>query len=78
MIDDDPLEEDIDRLDHDEAYCPECGAEVWDLAEVCPNCHEHISGRTLSRPLIQQEWRRKWIILIVLAVLIAFVLLFVL
>jgi ribosomal protein L37E len=77
-IDDGPLEEDIARLSHDTAYCPRCGAEVWDQAEVCPACGEYLGGNTSTRPPLMAEWRAKWVILIILAVLIAFVLIYVL
>lgn len=78
MIDEEPSDEDIERLSHDTAHCPDCGAEIWDQAEICPKCGQYVGGNTLSRPPLAAEWRAKWLILIVLALLVAMVLVFVL
>lgn len=50
---DDPREEDIEAGDDDEpgAYCPECGAGVFELANRCPDC-----GRDIT-PASRPPWR---------------------
>lgn len=50
----------LDGSDHDEAdqrrfssniaYCPECGAEVIDDADLCPKCFSWIDGTTHRKP----------------------------
>lgn len=72
MIDEGPSSEDIDHFDRDTAYCPDCGAEVWDEAEVCPKCHSFIGGQTLTRKPIQKWVDRRMALLVVIALLIAF------
>jgi hypothetical protein len=49
-IDEDPSDEDVERLDHESAYCPDCGSEVWDAVEVCPKCYAYLGGNTSHRP----------------------------
>ena len=70
MIDEGPSAEDIARFSDDTAHCPNCGAEIWDAAEVCPRCHGYVSGNTVSRHPIERWWRQKWIVLLVIAILI--------
>jgi hypothetical protein len=41
-----------DASDHagrtrDTAFCPDCGAEVYDAADVCPKCFTWINGETV-------------------------------
>jgi predicted amidophosphoribosyltransferase len=74
MRDEGPSEEDLERLDHDAAYCPACGAEVWDMAEVCPQCQAHLGGNTASRSPLAREWRTRWAVVIAIALVIAFLL----
>ena len=76
MRDEDPSPEDLDRFSEGEAYCPNCGAQVWDDVEVCPSCGEYIGGRTMRRSPVEQEFRQRWIVLVivVLVVLLAGVL----
>jgi len=38
------------RFDSDTAFCPECGAEIYDAADVCPKCFTWIDGETQGRP----------------------------
>jgi hypothetical protein len=55
-LDEDELDEDehdaLDRarFDSDTAFCPECGAEIYDAADVCPKCFTWIDGETQGRP----------------------------
>jgi len=78
MHDESPQPEDLEALEQQPAYCPDCGAEVFDLAEFCPQCGEHIAGRTTLRHPVAREFRQRWIIFIAIIVLIAFILTFVL
>ncbi len=75
MIQDEgPSPDDIDRFggDDQEAYCPRCGAVVWDDAEFCPSCGDQIGGRTTSKPPVVREIQRRWMILVAIFVLISF------
>jgi hypothetical protein len=74
MIDEDPGSEDIDRFSSETACCPDCGAEIWDQAEVCPSCYAYLGGNVISRTPAQARFRRKWIVLVAILLLLAFVL----
>lgn len=41
---------DEDHLSGDTAYCPDCGAEVYDAADVCPKCFAWLDGETARHP----------------------------
>ena len=43
------------RFDSDTAFCPECGAEIYDAADVCPKCFTWIDGETRGRPLSRRR-----------------------
>ena len=80
MIDDqsdaeDPSPEDIERFSGETAYCPDCGAEVWDQAEVCPECYAYLGGNTSMRRPMQNWFRRKWFGLTIAALLVGMLLL---
>ena len=72
MRDEGPSSEDLDRFGDDTAHCPECGAEIWDQAEVCPKCRAYIGGNTSTRKPIESWMQRRWMLLIIVALLIAF------
>ncbi len=72
MIDQDPSPEDLERFSLDTAFCPECGAEVWDQAEVCSSCSAHLGGDTVSQPPVPRWFRRRWLTLVAVATAIAF------
>jgi len=38
MIDEGPSEDDLARFDDTSARCDQCGAEMYDDAEMCPKC----------------------------------------
>jgi hypothetical protein len=73
MIDEDPSPQDLERFGRDTAYCPLCGAEIWDQAELCPSCGGHVGGETTGRPPLEAWLRRRWLLLVVVAALVAFV-----
>ena len=73
MIEDEgPSPEDIERFSGETAYCPQCGAEVWDQAERCPACGEAVGGDVSSRPPLERWWRQRWVLLVALLALVAF------
>lgn len=43
------------RFESETAFCPECGAEIYDAADVCPKCFTWIDGDTLRRPSSQRR-----------------------
>src|SRR5690242_4791978 len=59
MKDEGPSRQDIERFNRETAYCPDCGAEVWDQAEVCPKCFAYLGGTTSTRPPIRKTMDRK-------------------
>ncbi|MFM1823387.1 MAG: hypothetical protein RI967_1653 [Planctomycetota bacterium] len=62
--DDDGFEDDEDdsregrSRARDTAFCPECGAEIYDAADICPACFSWIDGDTTRRPP-RNGWFRK-------------------
>lgn len=45
--------DDIGEVDGDEsslAYCPDCGAKIWDQADICPKCYTYLAGDTSRFP----------------------------
>ena len=76
--DDGPDADDLARFGGDTAFCPDCGAELWDQAEVCPACSSLVGGRMIGRRGRRFRRARTWITVIAivcLAALIATVLL---
>lgn len=71
MIDEGPSVEDLERFSHEAAHCPDCGAEVWDQADVCPKCFAYLGGATSSRPPMENWLRRRWTLLVIIALIIA-------
>jgi hypothetical protein len=74
MKDEDPSEEDVERFSSETAFCPDCGAEIWDSAEVCPKCFAYLGGETSSRKPVAREIQRRSVVVLV-AVLIALMIL---
>ena len=52
----------------------ECGAEIWDQADICPKCGFALSRGTLSRPPVEDWWRRRWMTLVGILTAAAFLL----
>lgn len=60
------------RFDSDTAFCPECGAEIYDAADVCPKCFTWIDGETQRRPLSRRRQTiRQTIIWVLIVTLLA-------
>jgi hypothetical protein len=74
-IDEGPSEEDLDRLSDETGYCPACGAEIWDEAPVCPKCRSVVSGGTLRRPPREDWFQRRFLAVVALLVVLAFIVL---
>ena len=77
-LDEDDLDEDehdaLDRarFDSDTAFCPECGAEIYDAADVCPKCFTWIDGETRGRPLSRRRQTiRQTIVWVLIVTLLA-------
>ncbi len=73
-LDSGPGTEDLLRFGGETAYCPECGREVWDQAEVCPACGAYLAGATTPRPPRRQAFRQRLLILAALLALVALIL----
>lgn len=69
-IDEGPSEEDLRRFGSETAHCPDCGAEVWDSAEVCPKCFAYLGGNTSSKSAAQSWFDRKIFVLIIILLII--------
>ena len=60
------------RFDSDTAYCPECGAQIYDAADVCPKCFTWIDGETRGRPPSRRrQTMRQTVVWILIATLLA-------
>jgi hypothetical protein len=70
-----PSDEDVQRFDRAEAFCPDCGAEIFDSAEVCPKCYAYLAGNTSSRRPVNAWQRNRMILFVIIVALIGFVLL---
>lgn len=72
----DVAETDLDEADQKRfgsniAYCPECGAEVLDDADLCPKCFTWIDGATHSRPSrLKRSFRAVVVTLLIAAAVI--------
>jgi len=77
MIDDEgPSPEDLERFSNGAAYCPECGAEVSDLADICPHCGAWIPRGPLRHHPEVTAIKRKTMVIIAIITLLAFLGLF--
>ena len=73
-LDSGPGPEDLRRFAGKTAFCPDCGGEVWDQAEVCPACGAYLAGSPSSRPPHRQVFRQRLLILAALLALVALIL----
>lgn len=69
-IDEGPSSEDIERLDHETATCPDCGAEIWDAAEICPKCYAYLGGNAVDRKPVPRWLRLVLIVLLAVGLII--------
>src|SRR5436190_10878487 len=69
-LDEAPSDDDIERFSGETAYCPHCGAEVWDATPQCPKCRTYLAGNLSHRPPVQNWFNRKMVVLIVILLLI--------
>jgi len=60
-VDEAPSSQDIEALDHESGTCPDCGAEVWDAAEICPKCYAYLGGNTF-RPSRLSRQAKIWLL----------------
>lgn len=71
--DEGPSAEDLRRFGGEEAYCPDCGATIWDQADVCPKCYAYVAGQTTRhRPPeepLARHFRGRWKAVVVIAVI---------
>jgi hypothetical protein len=72
MIDEDPTPEDLQRFSGETGFCPDCGEEVWDQAGQCPSCGTFLAGQTATRRQGKGPFRRRWIAVVAVIVLVAF------
>ncbi len=63
MPDEDPSSEDLERFGGETAFCPACGAQMWDQAEICPRCGAWTAGPGHRTPL--EAGRRRRVIVVV-------------
>lgn len=63
-----------DGEESDQAYCPDCGALIWDQADICPKCFTYLAGHTSRFPpgasAARSAMRRGVVLLLVLALAI--------
>ncbi|HRP63698.1 MAG TPA: zinc ribbon domain-containing protein [Phycisphaerales bacterium] len=71
MRDEGPSQDDIDRFDSETAYCPSCGAEVYDFAAYCPECGEPMPDGPSHRPPMEQWLRSRWFVVIAIVLILA-------
>ena len=60
------------RFSSETAFCPECGAEIYDAADICPKCFSWIDGDTTHRkPSRLKRSLKTVVVLVLLAVFLA-------
>jgi hypothetical protein len=73
--DEGPSDEDLDRFGEDspvaDARCPDCGADVWSEADVCPKCYAFLDGDAPrpTRGFFARRWRTLVVVLLIVAML---------
>ena len=73
MEDEGPSPEDIERFsDSETGYCPHCGSDIWDDVSRCPSCQSWLNDGTSHRDPVTNDFRKRFLIFIVVAILIAF------
>jgi hypothetical protein len=69
-LDEGPSDEDIERFGGETALCPDCGAPIWDSAEVCPKCYAYVGGDTGRETAAQAQFRQKSTLLLIIMLVI--------
>ena len=69
--------EQFNREEGDDVYCPECGAVISDLADICPTCHSWIPEGAQRTPPAVRALTRRWYAFVVVVVLVLFIYFFV-
>lgn len=69
-----PSIEDLERFGHQSAYCPTCGAEVWDDAQHCSDCGAYFEMASPDPPVVR-DMKRAWRTTAVLVGAVSFVVL---
>jgi len=59
--DEGPSEDDLARFSDGDAYCPDCGSEVHDTAEVCPRCYAYLGGDVSRFRPVERDLRSRFI-----------------
>ncbi|MEY2716390.1 MAG: hypothetical protein RIT24_2733 [Planctomycetota bacterium] len=57
------------RVQRDTGFCPECGAEIYDAADICPKCFAWIDGETTRHDPKRRRAAQRWNLLVVWAVI---------
>ncbi|MDZ4753996.1 MAG: hypothetical protein SGJ11_05815 [Phycisphaerae bacterium] len=71
--DEGPSDEDLRRFGGESAYCPDCGANVWDQTDVCPKCYAYLGGDTARAPgAARRQRRERWRAIVVVLLIIGF------
>jgi DNA-directed RNA polymerase subunit RPC12/RpoP len=73
MYNEGPSQEDIERFsDRETGYCPHCGSEIWDDVIQCPSCNSWLKEGTSHRDPVSGDFRKRFIVIVVVVVLIGF------
>ena len=75
-----PSAEDLQQFNQeegDDVYCPECGAVISDLADICPKCHSWIPEGAQRTPPAARAVTRRWYAFVVVLILVLFIYFFV-
>ena len=64
------------RAGRQQASVPNVGAELSDLADICPKCHAWIPEGVQRHPPVVKELVRRWYAFVAIAILLIFVYLY--
>lgn len=57
------------RGQRDTGFCPECGAEIYDAADICPKCFAWIDGDTTRHHPRRRRAAQRWTLIVVWTVI---------